>query len=66
MPGLADEEDDLPLAGPGALEGVEQLAQLALAPHERREPALGLDLEARARLARGHDLPRGAPARPCP
>ncbi len=56
---LADEEDDLALAGAGPLEGVEELAQLALAPHEGGEPAVGLDLQPRARLARAHDLPRG-------
>ena len=42
---LADDEDDLPLAGPRAREGASSSAELALAPHERREPALGLDLE---------------------
>jgi hypothetical protein len=48
----------LALAGPGALEGVEKQAQLALAPHERRESSLSLDLQPRTRLARGDDFPR--------
>src|SRR5438093_1401187 len=56
---LADKEGNLPLSCPRALEGVEEQVHLALAPHEWREAAVGLHLEARARLVRGDNLPRG-------
>jgi hypothetical protein len=57
---LADDERHLPASCPRALERVDQRAQLALASHERREPAaVGFHLEARPRLVRGDNLPRG-------
>ena len=59
MPASPTRSATCPWPARGASEGLEQLAQLALAPHERREPAVGLDLQARARLVRGHDFPGG-------
>src|SRR5262249_56474856 len=58
-PRLADEEHDLTLAATGLLERLQQLRHLALAADERREAALDLDVHARARRARGKDLPGG-------
>src|SRR4029453_19507822 len=49
---VADQKHRLALAGAGPLEGVEEERQPALAPHEGREPSLGLDPEPRARLVR--------------
>src|SRR5206468_5773132 len=56
---VPDEEGGLPVAGPGALEGVEQRDQLTLAPHERREAAVGPYLQARACLPGRYDFPDG-------
>jgi hypothetical protein len=56
--GLAHDQHDLALAGRGATEAVLHGLKLPLAPDERRESALGLDVEPGARDARGHREPR--------
>ena len=66
MPASRHEEHHLPLPAARALEGIEQEAQLPLAPHEGREPALGGRPRA-ACASRGRPpLPTRPPARPCP
>ena len=55
---LAHNQHHLALSRLGAPEAILQDLKLALAPHERREPPLGLDVEPGARDARGHHEPR--------
>ncbi len=55
---IADDEHDLAVTIPRALERVEEQAELARAPDERRQPPIGLHVQARPRLARGDDVPR--------
>ena len=50
-PGLADDADDLPVTGAGALHRAVEHAELGLAPDEAREPADRGGLEPGARLA---------------
>ena len=55
---LAHDEHDLAVAGLRLFEALEEHAQLALAADIGREPALGHDVQPRARRARGDHLPR--------
>jgi hypothetical protein len=57
MPGSPTSSATRPLTGAGALEGVEEQAEFALAADQRCEPAVGLDFQAGARLVGADHLP---------